>query len=83
MKPLTEKNRAMWDLLFTTGERLTAAEVAGIVGIESMDAFWGLQNMARRGLIKTQPHSKTRYLTYSVDGMCMVPRGMRLAEVQA
>ncbi len=83
MKPLVPNNRAMWELLFTTGEKLTAAEVADRVGIESMTAFWGLQNMARRGLIKTQPHPTSRYLTYSVDGMCMVPRGMHLAEVQA
>lgn len=83
MKPLVPNNRAMWDLLFSTGEALTAAEVAQRVDIENMTAFWGLQNMARRGLIKTKPRPKTRYLTYFVDGMCMVPRGMHLAEVQA
>lgn len=82
MKTLVPKNREIWELLFRTGEQLTASEVAARVGVDSMVAFWGLQNMARRSLIKVKPNPSTRWLNYCVDGTCMIPRGMSIAEVQ-
>lgn len=81
MPTLNDTNKEIWQWLFKTGGAWTAAEIGERVGMKSDDVFDGVNGMARRELVKV--HKGARRLKYAVDGTCLVPQGMRIAEVQA
>ena len=79
---ISEFNRSVWLWLFSSGGYWTAAEIARANDItieKACDALWGME---RRGLVKKQKSDNSRRLAYGVDGTCLVPCGMKLAEVQ-
>jgi len=80
---ISESNRAIWMWLFTKGGYWTAAEIARAMDKDidrTCESLWGME---RRNLIKKQKAETSRRLAYGVDGTCLVPCGMYLAEVQA
>ena len=82
MPNLSEKNREIWEYLFHDGRELTAAEISKRLDRPTEDVFWSLNGMARRCLVMSTRRSTDRRLRYSVNGTCLVPQGMRVAEVQ-
>lgn len=81
--PLSDFNKQVWLWLLNNGGYWTSDEIARRSGLEPERVFRSLHAMARRQLIaknKSQFHSK---ISYGVDGTCFVPKGMRMAEVQA
>lgn len=80
--PLSEFNKHIWFWLFSEGGYWTAEEVARRIGYEPQKVFRGLQAMCRNGTVAKQRTTGTHKYSYGVDGTCLVPKGMRLAEVQ-
>jgi hypothetical protein len=77
-------NRELWLWLFREGGRYTAAEVAKQQDISTSLAIQRLFSMQRRKLIqKFPPAPGSRRQRYGVTGLCEVPCGMTIAEVQA
>lgn len=75
--------RDVWLWLMQSGGRYTAHEVAEHFGWDSDYAVERLFTMARDNLIeKFPPEPGQRRKRYGVTGLCNVPQGLRVAEVQ-
>ena len=81
---LQEPNKELWLWMLNEGGRYTAAEVAKKQEIGVELAMQRLFSMQRRRLIdKFPPAPGSRRQRYGITGMCEVPCGMTIAEVQA
>ena len=80
--PLSAFNKSIWFWLFHQGGYWTTEEVARMMGLDPKEVFRGIDAMCRNGTISKQKTAGTRKLSYGVDGNCLVPKGMRIAEVQ-
>lgn len=81
----SEFTRTIWLWLLNEGGFWTAAEIARKTEKEVDEVFNCLTAMSRsdRNLVKKQQSPHSRRLVYGVDGTCLVPCGLALAEVQA
>jgi DNA-binding MarR family transcriptional regulator len=79
----SELTRNIWLWLMNREGYWTAAEIARGIGEETMDVFNRLMRMDRDNLVKKAKGEQSRRLVYGVDGTCLVPCGLALAEVQA
>jgi hypothetical protein len=81
---IQDQNRDLWLWLFNEGGRYTAAEIAKAHDISASLAMQRLYSMQRRDLIaKFPPAAGSRRQRYGITGLCEVPCGMTIAEVQA
>ena len=78
----SQDTRTIWLFLLNVGGYWTASEVANRIGYKTEVVFNALTGMERRGLIKKHKGEKTHRLVYGVDGTCLVPCGLSVAEVQ-
>lgn len=85
MAATSDLTRAIWLWLLQHGGRYTAAEIAHGLGKDTDPVFAQLTAMCTRGLVAKFPpeSSDGRRLRYGVTGLCGIPQGMRVAEVQA
>ena len=74
--------KSIWLWLLQEGGYWTANEIAAQNKLKVDDVFEVLSRMAVRNLIKKRKSANCRRLVYGVDGTCMVPCGMAVAEVQ-
>jgi hypothetical protein len=80
---LREPNRVLWLWLFNDGGAWTAHDLAHELGQDVERTFNQLSGMARRGIVERMtPEAGTRRLRYAVTGVCLVPHGLHVAEVQ-
>jgi DNA-binding IclR family transcriptional regulator len=83
-QPLNDANRALWLWLLNAGGYWTCEEIARATGYASINVFRAVHAMTRRGLIdQTDPAPGSFRKRYGITGLCLVPLGMRVAEVQA
>lgn len=81
---LQDPSRGLWLWLFNEGGRYTAQEIAAKHGWSSDYAIARLFALSSRGQIqKFPPAEGSRRQRYGVTGLCKVPTGMTVAEVQA
>lgn len=78
---LTDFNRTIWLILLQEGGYWTSAELATRAGFNPPAVYRALHDMLRRGLIASQDQGRRK--GYGVTGTCLVPLGLRVAEVQA
>ncbi len=75
--------RAVWNLLFHENTPRTTAQLAADLGIDSKRMVQVVSNLKLRQLIaECEPAPGTHAMRFEVNGMCLVPSGARLAEVQ-
>lgn len=80
---IQDANKSLWLWLFAQGGRHTAAEIAKAHGIGVELAMQRVYSMQRRNLIqKFPPAPGSGRQQYGVTGLCEVPCGMTIAEVQ-
>ncbi|MES2415117.1 MAG: hypothetical protein V4614_15025 [Pseudomonadota bacterium] len=83
MPTLNDTNKEIWQWLFQAGGSWTVSEIGASMGKPSDQVFTCVNAMMRRQLVNAHKDPKGRRLRYGIDGTCLVPQGMRLAEVQA
>ena len=74
--------RDVWLWLMQSGGRYTAHEVAQHFGWDYNYAIQRLFTMHAGNLIEKFPPESGRRQRYGVTGLCNVPQGLRVAEVQ-
>lgn len=75
--------RDLWLFLLTEGGEYTAAEIARRFDWTLNETIQRLNSMIRCGTVQRfPPEPGQRRLRYAVTGLCAVPSGMKVAEVQ-
>jgi hypothetical protein len=81
--PPSEFTLWLWRWLFDHGARWTASEIAQRTGVDSQKIFRALHNMHRNGTVaQFAPAPGDHRKQYGVNGLCLVPKGLTLSEVQ-
>lgn len=84
MPRLSEPSRELWLFLLQDGGAWTVADLADATAGDPAQVFERVSRMSVCGLVeKLPPLEGNRRLRYAVTGLCAVPLGMRVAEVQA
>ena len=83
MTAIDVRNREIWNVLFAEDCKLTVCEIADRIDQSSEVVFRDLCAMVRCNFVNVYSNPKDRRLSYSIDGTCLMPKGLRLAEVQA
>jgi hypothetical protein len=75
-------NRLIWQWLFDNGGFWTKAEIAIQMGLRQKEVSDAIDKMVRGRTVAKQRTVGTHLASYGVDGTCLVPKGLRLGEVQ-
>lgn len=85
MTKMQEPNRALWLWLFSEGGRYSVVEIAQKFEWSVDYATMQIYSMLRQKRVQKfseKPNNRLR-VKFGVTGLCQVPTGMTLAEVQA
>ena len=78
----SEFTKEVWLYLLNDGGYLTARQLATNLKVDIDKILDALHGMERRNLVKKQQGIESRRLIYGIDGTCLVPCGLAVAEVQ-
>lgn len=74
--------KEVWLYLLNEGGYWTARQLATNLKVDIDKILDALHGMERRNLVKKQHGIESRRLIYGIDGTCLVPCGLAVAEVQ-